>query len=48
MAHGQETNSHEEIFSIFYNYWYVECTHYNRLNKAILMCTHSIKFHDKI
>ena len=27
---------------------FVECTHLNRLDEAILMSTHNIQFHDKI
>ena len=29
-------------------YWYVECTHLNRLDEAILMSKHKIQFHNKI
>ena len=34
-----------EIFSIFYTIIYVESTHKNRLDEAILMSTHNLKFH---
>ena len=51
MVPGQEANSDNlgNFFSILYTiFFYVECTHSNRLNEAILMSTHNIQFHDKI
>ena len=32
------------ISLIFYNGWYVVCSHWNRLIEAILMSTHNIPF----
>ena len=50
MAPEQETNGENlgKSFVFSMQTWYVECTHENRLDEAILMSTHNIQFHDKI
>ena len=50
MEPGQEANSDNLVkyFRFSTQQLYVECTHQNCLNEAILMNTHNIKFHDKI
>ena len=50
MAPVQEANSDNlgKSFRFSTQRLYVECIHYIRLNKAILMSTHNIQFHDKI
>ena len=37
----------ENLFLIFYTILYVEFTHQNCLDEAILLSTHNIQFHDK-
>ena len=32
------------VIFILYRKWYILCTHYNRLDEAILMKTHNITF----
>ena len=46
----QEANSDNfrKSFRFSTQWLYVECTHENRLDEAILTSTHNIKFHDKI
>ena len=50
MAPVQEANSDNlgKSFRFSIQRLYVECTHKNRLDEAILMSTHNIQFHDKI
>ena len=50
MAPIQEANSDNlgKSFRFSTQLLYVECTHWNRLDEAILMRTHNIQFHDKI
>ena len=50
MTPVQEANSDnlEKSFRFSTQWLCVECTHYNRLDEAILKCTHNIQFHDKI
>ena len=50
MAPVQEANSNNlgKSFRFSTQTFYVECTHSNCHNEAILMSTHSIQFHDKI
>ena len=50
MAPVQEANSYifGKSFRLSTQQLYVECTHKNRLDEAILMSTHNIQFHDKI
>ena len=50
MAPVQEANSDNlgKSFRFSTQRLYVECTHLNHLNEAILMSTHNIQFHDKI
>ena len=49
MAPIQETNSDNlgNFFRFSTQWLYVECTHKNRLDEAILMSTLNIQFHDK-
>ena len=46
MAPGQEANS--DFFRFSTQELYVECSHYNRLDEAILISRHNIQFRDKI
>ena len=49
MVPGQEAkNDNLGFFLIHSQYLYIECTHKNPLDKAMLMSTHNIQFHDKI
>ena len=50
MAPGQEANIDNlgNICRFATQLLYVECTHQNRLDEAILMSTHSIQFLDEI
>ena len=50
MAPVQKTNSDNlgKSFQFSTQWLYVECTHLNCLDEAILMSTHNIQFHDKI
>ena len=50
MVPSQEANNDNLGFFLLFStqLLYVECTHYNRLDEAILMNTLNIQFHDKI
>ena len=40
MVPGQEANSNN-LGDFFFDILYVECSHYNRLDEAIIMSTHN-------
>ena len=50
MAPGQEANSDNLVKSFRFStqYLYVDCTHKNRLDEAILMSTYNIQFRVKV
>ena len=47
---GQKANGDnlEKSFQSSIQKWYVQCTHCNCFDEAILMSTHNMQFHDKI
>ena len=47
MAPGQAQIWISIPFRSSVQYWYVECTQHNRLDKAIIISTHNIHVHDK-
>ena len=50
MVPGQKANSDNLVkyFRFSTQQLYFVCTHWSRLDEAILMSTHNIQFHDKI